>query len=282
MARGHGLRFDCRAAKGLGTHLIKLLTKLLTGHLTGRHSRESEARESLEGGFGEKVALHEEDSAVAQCGVFFDRFYSLGDDVAPHLLAELHHGLDDQLGGGALMQVPGEFHIEFDDFCREVGEQVETAVAGTEVVQGNVESVATVFGDNRRQMCAITDFLGLGDLKQKAVAGKAEALGGRQREPDAGGGAVDCAGHEVDGEPGAGLDKAQLGGEGNRVHSTVLIEGVTVCLGHLAKNRRGGLARWAPHQGFVGEYLSGPHIANRLEGHGEGEGRLDSVLASAA
>ena len=42
------------------------------------------------------------------------------------------------------MDVAGELHVELDDVCGQVGEQVEAGVAGAEVVECDGETLALV------------------------------------------------------------------------------------------------------------------------------------------
>ena len=243
----------------------------------GDHSgRESETAESFKGGTSEQIALHEANACFAKASKFVHRFHPLGNEIDPQSLAKLDQFTHDDLSVGALIDPAGKVHIHFDEMRVEIGQEIEAGVAGAEIVESNMKALPAILLDDAKEMIAIRNFLDLSDLKDQPIRGKVEAGCGAQRELDASGRAVDRAGHEIDGELGAGFDQTYTRSQLNGLDSTALVKGISVLLVDLRKNNACWLLLQAAHQCLVGIDAVGFHIHDGLERHGDWDRRLDT------
>ncbi len=113
------------------------------------------------------------------------------------------------------------------------------------------------------------DLLIFSQLEDDVIERKAVFTGRGEGAPDAGGGTIYRAGHEVHGELGPAIRYPQLGCQGDGLDAAGLIEGVAVFRGHQRKHLAGGCAVHAAYKGLVGVDLQRSHVDDGLEGHGE-------------
>jgi len=160
----------------------------------------------------EIVSLKNVDAEVAQGIEFVGGLDTLGDDLNVERVAQVADGLDEAMAGGVEMDVADDVHVNLDDLGDEVGEEREAGVAGSEIIEREVEGIFALDGAGGAEGGVVSDAFVFGDLEDELAGGDSEGGGGLEAVGDGIGVDLEGAGHEVEGEA-AGAGEAEVAGE---------------------------------------------------------------------
>lgn len=169
--------------------------------------------------------LHQLDPQIRDGRQFGRGLDALGDDRDVQFATDMHPILRDGRTQAVRVEAARPRHVELDDVGLEVGEQLQSRVAGAEVVDCRVEAALLGLGEDPLEMGFFRDPLALGDIEDDAVNRKVEKLRRFKGGADPGLWLVDGTRQEVDVKEAAGmLLKPELRGERDRTDATGLVD----------------------------------------------------------
>lgn len=78
----------------------------------------------------------------------------------------MHDALDDGLTNLVLINIPNQFHIQFDQVGLDFSKQVQACITGAEIINGRFEAALLVVLDNATQVGEVVDLLIFREFKK--------------------------------------------------------------------------------------------------------------------
>jgi hypothetical protein len=224
--------------------------------------------------------LKEVDAGGVQNGELGRRLDPFGQNPNTEIAGYPDNAGQDDLTGRTLVNVADQIHVDLDQVGLEFGEEVQTGVAGTEIVDSRDEALPLVLADNPLDVAHVIDLFPLGELEHDVLTGKVGLSRGRQRGPQAGGRLIDGVGHEVDGKLDVLAPRVKPRGGLDCLDAAGLVELVTVVGVDLGEDRPGRLTTRPAHQSFVAPDALRPGIHDGLKRHAEIKREFCAVVAA--